>query len=207
MVNPYDRFTQPEFDAWIGDMTSTLRRALGYEQEEPLLLEGTHVNGAAKEGSPKYHQLDFSDLDEVADDSFAQIKSRRNKGKARDPREGPGLGRDRMQPIQAVSEEEEEEEVEDLAFSFREDDDPDVYGQHENVESGYVRERSFTSDYVLSSPLGGISPPTHSRRKDVAEESSGGSEDDNDEYEDVVEGFVERITANPEVITISDGAD
>src|SRR5882762_4755579 len=29
--NPYDKFTQSEFDAWIDDITGALRRALGHE--------------------------------------------------------------------------------------------------------------------------------------------------------------------------------
>src|SRR5258708_28728157 len=73
MVNPYDKFTQPEFDVWIGDMTNSLRRALGFE-DEPRLLEKTHVNGTANSGILEYPQLDLSDQDEIPDDSFAQIK-------------------------------------------------------------------------------------------------------------------------------------
>ena len=34
--NPYDKFTQPEFDAWIGDITGALKRALGREDAPSL---------------------------------------------------------------------------------------------------------------------------------------------------------------------------
>ncbi|KAJ7502943.1 hypothetical protein B0H11DRAFT_611529 [Mycena galericulata] len=35
IVNPYEKFTQPQFDAWIGDITGALRGALGYRAETP----------------------------------------------------------------------------------------------------------------------------------------------------------------------------
>jgi len=199
MVNPYDKFTQPEFDAWIGDMTDSLRRALGFEQDEPRLLEKIRVNDSANNGILEYPQLDLSDQDEVPDDSFAQIKKRRDKGKARDPREGPGLGRDRTQPIDvASSDEEEEEEVEDLAFSLR-DDDPDTYNQNDS-ESDYLWERSSSND-KLSSPPTRIGPPLRSRqRSEVGESHTGTDDDESDEYDDDDGDTVNR---GSEVITIS----
>ena len=41
--NPYDKFTQPEFDAWIGDITGALKRALGQIEadDESKALERT----------------------------------------------------------------------------------------------------------------------------------------------------------------------
>ena len=67
--NPYDKFTQAEFDAWIGDITGALRRALG--QEEPLKkLDLTEEDNSYDE--------------EVGEDSFAELKARRAaKGKQR----------------------------------------------------------------------------------------------------------------------------
>lgn len=198
MLNPYDKFTQPEFDSWIGDMTSALRRALGYEQEVPRLLEKVHVNVADHGGSPKYRQLDLSDQDEEPDDSFAQVQTRRNKGKARDPREGPGLGRDRTQPIEVVSS--DEEEVEDVAFSLR-DDDPHLDDDDEHVGSDSFWERSSPSN-VLFSPVR-IGVPARFRQKSWVEQSSGGSEEDEEDDDDC---FIRRANDTSEVITItSDG--
>ena len=37
--NPYDKFTQDEFDAWIGGITSALKRALVQEDELVSLSE------------------------------------------------------------------------------------------------------------------------------------------------------------------------
>ena len=204
MVNPYDKFTQPEFDAWIGDMTTSIRRALGFEQEEPHLFENILVNGAASGGLPVYPQLDLTDQDEAPDDSFAQIKSRRDKGKARDPREGPGLGKDRTQPIEVVSsDEEDEDEVKVLALSLRVDN-PDVYERGEDAESDYLWGRS-SSNHIFSSPPTRIGPPLRSRKKGEVE-SNAGSDNDNDEYENDDEDFVNQANDNSEVISItSDG--
>lgn len=69
--NPYDKFTQPEFDAWIGDITGALKRALG------------HVEPAPKPPKFSVRPSDVSD-EEVGEDSFAEIKARRAaKGKQR----------------------------------------------------------------------------------------------------------------------------
>ena len=120
--NPYDKFTQPEFDAWIGDITGALKRALGQIEADDELkaLERTQeaTTGNATTG---YRPIDLDESeDEALNDSFAEIKARRllGKGKARDPREGPGLGgTDRTKPIEIVSSDEEEEhEVEELAI-------------------------------------------------------------------------------------------
>jgi hypothetical protein len=53
------------------------------------------------------------DEESAFEDSFVQITSRKAKGKARDPREGPGLGL-KDQPIELLSDSEEEEVVDSL---------------------------------------------------------------------------------------------
>lgn len=125
IFNPYDRFPQPEFDAWIGDITSALKRALEHEPEptvnSPSRHDGIwntlsdHPGGTpSAEGRTRSPALsDVRDEESPAEDSFAQIASRRAKGKARDPREGPGLGL-KGQPIELLSDSEEEEVVESL---------------------------------------------------------------------------------------------
>lgn len=71
--NPYDKFSQSEFDAWIGDITGALRCALG-QQEAP-----------AKPSDAVSQLGDVSIFDEdVVEDSFAEVKARRAaKGKQR----------------------------------------------------------------------------------------------------------------------------
>ncbi|KAI8973995.1 hypothetical protein BD414DRAFT_498806 [Trametes punicea] len=67
--NPYDKFTQPEFDAWISDITGALKRALGRE-DAPL-------------PSARVQSATLVD-EEVVEDSFADVKARRlAKGKER----------------------------------------------------------------------------------------------------------------------------
>lgn len=70
--NPFDKFNAQEFDAWIGDITGQLRRALG---EEPPL---------ARPPKQDARPQDESIYEEVGEDSFAQLKARRAaKGKQR----------------------------------------------------------------------------------------------------------------------------
>ncbi|KAI0629041.1 hypothetical protein C8Q77DRAFT_1144676 [Trametes polyzona] len=66
--NPYDKFTQPEFDAWISDITGALKRALGQEDAPP----------------PPARAPSHPAEDEGLEDSFAEVKARRlAKGKER----------------------------------------------------------------------------------------------------------------------------
>lgn len=90
--NPYDKFTQPEFDSWIGGLTGALKRALGREDYQ-------------EESSQSRDQVDRED--DVVEDSFAEVKARRAaKGKERATDLG---GED--QPIEIISDSEEEESV------------------------------------------------------------------------------------------------
>ena len=69
--NPYDKFTQPEFDAWINDITGALKRALGREELPPV---------PAQRVDRPTPEEDADDLE----DSFADVRARRlAKGKER----------------------------------------------------------------------------------------------------------------------------
>lgn len=73
--NPYDKFTQSEFDGWIGDITSALRRALGQEDAPPAAskIQERDTAVAHDEGD-----------EDVMEDSFAEVRARRlAKGKER----------------------------------------------------------------------------------------------------------------------------
>ncbi|KAH9006141.1 hypothetical protein EDB86DRAFT_687748 [Lactarius hatsudake] len=125
IFNPYDRFTQPEFDAWIGDITSSIKRALRHEVEPEVELPsgrssswktlqdqvGGSLTTEERAQSPTFTEP--RDEESIFEDSFAHIVSRKAKGKARDPREGPGLGL-KDQPIELLSDSEEEEVVDNL---------------------------------------------------------------------------------------------
>src|ERR1700691_1277124 len=158
IYNPYDKFTQNEFDSWIGGITGALRRALGQEdEEEQESLTQDHASDLfAPRDDDETEQTPENEPEEQseAEDSFQEIKTRRDKGKGRDPREGPGLGGS-LQPIEILysdSDEEEsegEEEVEDDEldeegeYDWREyDSDGNRYDEYEESEEGYGEEGS-----------------------------------------------------------------
>ena len=96
VVNPYEKFTQADFDHWIGGITGALRRALGHEPHEPESVTTVfeHHENENQESPDEDENEDASEGDGV-NDSLADIRvryvSRLDKGKARDPMEGPGL--------------------------------------------------------------------------------------------------------------------
>lgn len=74
--NPYDKFTQPQFDEWIGGITSALRKVLGKEEEETLASQPTKL----REGD--VHPVSDTD-EENAEDPFSEWKAMRAKEKGK----------------------------------------------------------------------------------------------------------------------------
>jgi hypothetical protein len=181
--NPYDKFTQPEFDAWIGGITSALRKALGQVDEEP-----PKVTAPQEDGSLSYPDItvDLSLDDYPADDSFAEIKARRvvRKGKARDPREGPGLGiGNRDQPIELGSSSEEEEEEEEEGVDDDDDGDDEnelshIYDEAASLDTEDYWKQGQTSTHHLL-----VNPRVKSERYVVDEEDDDDGGDDEGEEE------------------------
>ncbi|KAG5647100.1 hypothetical protein DXG03_001471 [Asterophora parasitica] len=135
--NPYDKFTQPQFDAWIGGITGALKRALGQEDEVETpasnLLEDADVYAEDEDEVERLAVEEGESSSEEVNDSFADFRSRRvGKGKARDPRDGPGFGKgDENEPIVIGLDSEEEEDEEEVDLRQR------VEGQEvEEVEEG-----------------------------------------------------------------------
>ncbi len=83
IYNPYDKFTKPQFDAWIDDLTGTLRRALGHiddgGREDSLVVSDESSIGHidAEQAS------ESSEVDGDIEDSFAELKARRASRKAK----------------------------------------------------------------------------------------------------------------------------
>jgi hypothetical protein len=113
LVNPYDKFSQTEFDDWISTITGTLRKALGHESDEPDRRESASPFNEIHAHPTHHSSTDEEDeeYDSDADgpnDSLADIRTRfiarLDKGKARDSMEGPGLAilakGDRSAPIE-----------------------------------------------------------------------------------------------------------
>ncbi|OCH89869.1 hypothetical protein OBBRIDRAFT_637923 [Obba rivulosa] len=103
IINPYDKFTQPEFDAWINDITGALKRALGREELPEVPGRTPGVSGRSVEAEYEH------DDEDAVEDSFAEVKARRTaKGKQRGTEEGT-----EAQPVIILSDSEEEAGPED----------------------------------------------------------------------------------------------
>ncbi|OAX43663.1 hypothetical protein K503DRAFT_87721 [Rhizopogon vinicolor AM-OR11-026] len=133
--NPYDKFTKPEFDDWISGITGALRRALGEETEEDVVLD-------EHQSEDVYAIADETFQDQSFEDSFADIQSRRAKGKAKDPREGPGLGA-QQNPIELPSDSGSGSEVESDEY-----DDESVQGEEGYRDYAEREEESLDVDAV-----------------------------------------------------------
>jgi hypothetical protein len=181
IYNPYDKFTQNEFDTWIGGITGALRRALGQEGDEEE-QESVTRNVAADlfasrdddeaEPSPEYEPAETSE----AEDSFEEVTTRLDKGKGRDPREGPGLG-GRHQPIKILysdSDEEESEGEEEIG-----DDEVDDEGEYDWRE--YYSDGNRHDEYEGSGDEYGEEASGHRDKDDspeIIELSSEGEEEE-----------------------------
>ncbi|KAJ3575065.1 hypothetical protein NP233_g1357 [Leucocoprinus birnbaumii] len=134
--NPFDKFNQNDFDAWIGKLTGDLEKALGYDEVAPP-REDDAVPASGVVAEPT-QEFDESYLEGDVEDSFAEVKARRvSKGKARDPREGPGLGPkagEQDQPIEILSDDEEDERGSSQVLGS--DGSVDEEGEEEYDEEG-----------------------------------------------------------------------
>ncbi|KAJ3992698.1 hypothetical protein F5050DRAFT_870720 [Lentinula boryana] len=114
VYNPYDKFSKNDFDTWIGDITGSLRKVLRQEEEpEPQPQEDKWYYRIGNEEQPQVNGFANKESDsdnsgeEQLDDPFAETRARRVKGKARDPREGPGLAAGTInEPIELESDDE-----------------------------------------------------------------------------------------------------
>lgn len=190
IYNPYDKFSQNEFDSWIGGITGALRRALGEglddEEENPTLDQTSELFEAQIEEPEETPEVEESDSSE-AEDSFAEIRSRRDKGKGRDPREGPGLG-GRLQPIElqlSDSDEEEGEGEDEVNEEDEEDRDQyDDWKQYDSDGNRYDDEEEYEEN---EEPFDENQPSGHRQHSDAEEdviELSSGEEEGSYEEDD-----------------------
>lgn len=129
--NPFDKFTQTEFDAWIGDITGALKQALGYE--------APHTVATPSSQSQEVHPGDISAYGDV-DDSFAEIKARRAaKGKERAKDEDFSDNEEESGSLEVVvissDEDEEDEEAEEEVRDVSEAEyyDEEEQGDNESI--------------------------------------------------------------------------
>lgn len=132
ILNPFETFPAKDFDAFVDDITSALRRALGHETDPPPpapppVVPAVHLNGMLVD-SVTADETDesVSALDEA---EFARRRAIA-QGKRRDPRERPGESAG--EPIEILSgseandeEEEESEEEESEEYTEEEEDELD----------------------------------------------------------------------------------
>ncbi|KAF7298066.1 hypothetical protein HMN09_01027900 [Mycena chlorophos] len=138
IVNPYEKFTQPQFDAWIGDITGALKDALGFRAKTPPRPKAKREWHVPRRSQSAQDEDDEVMQEEEEEDEEEQVmrESAKAKGKGRDPREGPGLGGgDRETPIEILDSDEEEQE--------QEDDDED---EEEDEEEGEDWDSEFSED-------------------------------------------------------------
>ncbi|KAG5650818.1 hypothetical protein H0H81_010930 [Sphagnurus paluster] len=183
--NPYDKFTQPEFDAWIGGITGALKRALGQDEVEqpevPEFLDEAAGSSASEEEEEvqRLIEVDIESSDEGVDDSFAKFHARRvGKGKARDPRDGPGFGKGGQdEPILIESDSEEEDGESDEAEKAETDEEEEEWEERsEDDERDEYWSKGESSVQARS---------RHERQQLEAQvEGEAGEEDDLEEYDD-----------------------
>ena len=210
--NPYDKFTQPEFDAWIGGITGALRSALGQDDEKalPSTRNGGDTRQVIDEHS-RYTSIEGDEsADDLVDDSFAEVKARRaiGKGKARDPREGPGLRKEHsIQPIEIISSDEEEEEEVELSIAPFDEEESEVEeeGNDENEEESATEEYAWEAGQSSSQYIPSINRRriVHVQHEQLHDDDEGEYEEYGDEeYEDVEEGSDQLDESNAEVIEV-----
>lgn len=172
--NPFDKFTKPEFDSWIGDITGALKRALGRE-EAPVLA-------TPAQSSEDFHSADVSAYGDV-DDSFAEIKARRAaKGKERAREEDLSDYEAQGSPEVVVisSDEEEGSGGENAAEEVTEGEVGSEEEEASDQEEGY---HDSEDEYDASNDEGGPSTVPRVGRAAESEEVAEEEEDEDEEGE------------------------
>jgi len=133
--NPYDKFTQPEFDAWIGSITGVLKKALGHVDEDEIVPEESSYDedpSVVSHGGQETYE-------EMVEHEVLTHSVDVSKGKARDPREGPGLGSGTIdEPIELDSD--EEEEIEQGVEETGNEDEYEEGGEYDEEDGARRRE-------------------------------------------------------------------
>ncbi|KAG6837074.1 hypothetical protein H0H93_015342 [Arthromyces matolae] len=189
--NPYDKFTQDEFDAWIGGITGALKRALG--QEEPTVPTETSTEQAHYSYSSDEEEVerivvaDGDSSSEEAEDSFPySVAPRVSKGKERDPRDGPGFGKGcQDEPILIGSdsefEEDSEEEVREEEELEEQWDSPSEHDDEEQELSWDEAESSAQAQQRRENRP--ISPMSAEEQEDTEDYDEGEEEEEEDYLE------------------------
>lgn len=209
VVNPYEKFTQADFDHWIGGITGALRKALGHEPDEPATVFEHHENESRESSDDGEYASEGDGVNDSLADIKARYVSRLDKGKARDPMEGPGLSTwgkgNKGAPIEIDFDEDgspdedaldDEEVVQHLSF---------VHDSHEEEEED--AEEHSPDQWLL--PQSSLRTRTDDASDQESEEDDGSASSDGDERlgsDDVIEvlssdgepGEAQKITSEDE---------
>lgn len=182
IYNPYDKFTKPEFDEWIGGITSALRHALGYE----------HEIARAPQRSPEDMHSDDEDTESASRGVSVELESDGSashlgaKGKARDPRDGPGLGA-KDAPIEIDSDSDNEGNTEE-EYEDDDEEDPDGFdsdhsdgGPFEGEDGEQAAPGLFAS---RGGPTGARAHDSFSPEDEVESGAEFEEEEEEEEYDD-----------------------
>ncbi|VDC00338.1 unnamed protein product [Peniophora sp. CBMAI 1063] len=201
--NPYDAFNASDFDSWIGGLTSSLRKALDHDDElededagkdKQKSVTGaleaargadeTMTEGGKDESMGEDEEESEESVDEGVEDSFAHVNavSARAKGKARDPRDGPGFGSSSTAPIELLESDEEEEEGEE---DEDEEGDSDEYEYDEEEEESWDEDDESEED--LNAPGSSKSHIERARRASEGDLYDEEEEEEEEEEEDEAE--------------------
>ncbi|KAI0692095.1 hypothetical protein BC835DRAFT_1358498 [Cytidiella melzeri] len=174
--NPYDKFSQPEFDAWIGDLTSVLKRALGHEPPSP--------QPAKPKPSASFADISVAFDEDVAEDSFAEIKARRAaKGKQRAVRDEDEEEFEVETSIVGEHIAEEEDILQDLGYSpHRYDSQPEEGSEDEEAAPVLFNNADEPIEILSSDEDEG---EYDDDQVDAANVDSGRFVEDGREYEDI----------------------
>ncbi|KAK1234246.1 hypothetical protein PQX77_002553 [Marasmius sp. AFHP31] len=205
--NPYDKFSQTDFDAWIGGITGTLRKALGHEDD---------VQGTTDDTSDRLpeHVTDSGltqnqGVEQEAESPLTQSETRdafRN-GKGRDTAEGPGFGpgtEDDPIELESDSDQEDEldEDLEDGGWGVDEEAEPrDSEG--EDTFDANMRPHIITKYPETSN--GRVHDADGEEDEDFAG-SEAVQEDELDEDEELGEGESDDAAGQP-IVVLSDSED
>ncbi|KAJ6593520.1 hypothetical protein B0H19DRAFT_23287 [Mycena capillaripes] len=203
IVNPYEKFTQPQFDEWIDGITGALRDALGYRAEVPQKPKAKtqwHVPTSEGSEAPDATEEDVDAYADELDDSFAEINARRAatasaKGKGRDPREGPGLGKgERGAPIEIDLDSEEEEQEEEQEEEEEEEEEEQQEGEWEEDEEEMRTEDEEEEEEANAWRNGESSARAHARYKKYAGRHEDDVEDEGEEGDGVGPDAIEVLS-------------
>ena len=185
--NPFDKFTQPEFDAWIGDITGALKRALGREDPPPISTPVSQHEDV--------HPADVSAYGEP-DDSFAEIKARRAaKGKERAREEDLSENENPSSPeVVIISSDEEDQAGDDLGGEGDDEEYDEDIGSNDEPDRDEI---SFSPEpvYDVSDEEDGAQEAHISlddlNYDEVEDEGPGDDEDINDAIHQSIQADVE----------------